>query len=143
MKLWWNPQENISSKKYFVSVVTAHFDEIQMTSCLIFWVPCFILHEVKAILQALQAMLFQNVTVFLPKTLPSIFKMLEKSGTCQNSNLTYFRRPSFWDDINLGFAVTTSALDFKQLYIIRKFYQIKQVSLSERIPYLVQTNNFY
>ena len=45
-----------------------------------------------------------------------------------------------WYKCNI-YIVTTSALDFKQLYIIYKFYLIKRVFLPERIPYLAQTFN--
>ena len=30
----------------------------------------------------------------------NFFQMQEKLETCHNTNLTYFRRPSFLDDIN-------------------------------------------
>ena len=36
---------------------------------------------------------------------------------------------------------TTSALDFIQFYIFYKFYPIKRMYLSERIPYLAQAFN--
>ena len=48
-----------------------------------------------------QYYLCQNVKVFLPKKLPSLFQMQEKLETCQNSSLTNLRRPSLWDDINV------------------------------------------
>ena len=54
-------------------------------------------------LLTLEAILSQNVTVFLLKTLPSFFQMQEKLETCRNSDLTYFRKPSFSDGINVTF----------------------------------------
>ena len=39
------------------------------------------------------------------------------------------------------YIVTTSALDYKQLYTFYKFYLIKQTFLSERIRYLIETLN--
>ena len=50
----------------------------------------------------LQAIICQNVMVFLPKTLSSFFQKQEKLERCRNFNLTNFRRPFFWDDINLS-----------------------------------------
>ena len=40
-----------------------------------------------------------------------------------------------------NYIVTTSALDFKQIYINYKFYPIKRIFLSEIIPYLAQIFN--
>ena len=45
-----------------------------------------------------------------------------------------------WYKYNI-YIVTKSALDLKQLYIVYIFYPIKQIYLSERIPYLAQTFN--
>ena len=42
----------------------------------------------------LKAILCQNVTAFLTKTLPSFFEMQEKLKTYQNSNSKNFRKPS-------------------------------------------------
>ena len=42
-----------------------------------------------------------------------------------------------------GNIVTTSALDFKQLYIIYKFYPIKRLFISEKTPYFAQTFNYW
>ena len=44
------------------------------------------------------------------------------------------------DDIK-NYFITTSALDFEQLYILYKFYPIKRIYLSERICVLAQTFN--
>ena len=82
--------------------------------------------------------LCQNVTVFLPKALYFFFQVQEKLETCRNWNLTNYRRPSFGDTPS---DVTTSALDFKQLYIFYKFHVIKRLYLPERIPYLAQIFN--
>ena len=48
-------------------------------------------------------MLCKNVTVLLPKILPSFFQMQEKLKTCWDSNLANFRRSPFGDDINVTF----------------------------------------
>ena len=53
----------------------------------------------------LQAKLFENVMIFSLKTLPFFFQMQEKLEACRNPNLTYFRRPFFWDDINITFTL--------------------------------------
>ena len=47
---------------------------------------------------------------------------------------------SRWHKCNIYIAAT-SGLDFKQLYIIYKFYPIKRIFLSERIQYLTQICN--
>ena len=83
------------------------------------------------------AQLRQNFTVFLSKTLPkSFYQMREKQETCRNLNLINSRTPSFADNI---FMVTTSALNFKELYIFCKLYPVKRIYVSKRIPYLAQT----
>ena len=46
-----------------------------------------------------------------------------------------------WYKCNI-YIVTTSALNFKNLYIFYIFYPIKRIYLSDRIRYLVQTFNF-
>ena len=51
----------------------------------------------------IQLMLCKNVTVLLPKILPSFFQMQEKLKTCWDSNLANFRRSPFGDDINVTF----------------------------------------
>ena len=45
-----------------------------------------------------------------------------------------------WYKCNI-YIEASRALDFKQLYIIYKFYPIKPISLFERIPYLTQAFN--
>ena len=40
------------------------------------------------------------------------------------------------------YIVTSSALDFKQLYVFCKLYPIKQTFLSERVPYLAHIFNY-
>ena len=67
----------------------------------------------------ISVILFQNVTVFLPRTLTSFFEMLKKLETWRNSNLTNFRC--------ITYIVTTSNLDFKQVFIYDKFYPIKRI----------------
>lgn len=57
--------------------------------------------------------------------------MQEKSEMCQNLNVINSKRKSFENDINGNiYIVTTSALDFKQLYVFYKFYQIKLIYLA-------------
>ena len=57
--------------------------------------------------------------------------MQEKSEMCQNLNVINSKRKSFENDINGNiYIVTTSALDFKQLYVFHKFYQIKLIYLA-------------
>ena len=57
--------------------------------------------------------------------------MQEKSEMCQNLNVINSKRKSFENDINVNiYIVTTSALDFKQLYVFYKFYQIKLIYLA-------------
>ena len=46
-------------------------------------------------------MLCQKVALFLLKTLPSFSLMKEELKTCQNSNLTNFRRSPFGEDIDV------------------------------------------
>lgn len=58
--------------------------------------------------------------------------MQEKSEMCQNLNLINSKRKSVENDINVTFISFSkaSALDFKQLYVFYKFYQIKLIYLA-------------
>ena len=64
-----------------------------------------------------------------------------KLKTRRNLNLTIFRRSSLEIICMKNYFVTTSALNFKQLYIFYKYYPIKRTFLSERTRYFVQAFN--
>ena len=51
----------------------------------------------------IQTILCQNIKMFLPKTLPSFFRMQKKLKTCRNSNLRDFRRSSLGDYVHVAF----------------------------------------
>ena len=88
-----------------------------------------------------KAKLCQNVTIFLPKTLPS-FSNAGKTVNVPEFEFDKFWKTIFWRSRKCNiYIVTTSALDFKQLYIFYIFFPIKWIYLSERIPYLAQTFN--
>ena len=76
----------------------------------------------------------ENFTIF--------FSNAGKTGKRAGIQICTFQKIIFmrWYECNI-YIVTTSALDFKQLYIIYKFYPIKRIFLSARIPYFAQTFN--
>ena len=53
--------------------------------------------------ETIEAILCQNVTVFLPKTLPSFFQMQEKMNTCRNANFKKLGRQSFGDNLQVTY----------------------------------------